>query len=350
MPAAGVVEPSVVQAHGGVKAGKINPYLSSHVAGYGPYLLQSYVPNTSAVLVANPTFFQPPPTKKIIVNFISDDSTLLLDARSGKTDVTLGLSKQSAHSLVGNTCCRLIVNNSPLAEQIVFNNKIAPFNSTTFREALTYAVPYQQILSKLLYGYGKLFYGEWNPYFPWYNAKIGAPRTFDMAKATALLAKSGVSLPVSITLLIPEGDSAAEEIATTLQSIWSQLKVNVTITKDSTTQYLNILNAHSFQLATYYDGPGVIAPDYYWGYDAECNIPYSYTQFCSKRADALVRKLWTTTAPAARQTLENEIDEIWIAGSPAIKLYDDQFVTVLGPQMKTYQFEHLAPDFRKWSK
>jgi peptide/nickel transport system substrate-binding protein len=350
MPAAGVVDPSAVKAHGGVKTGKVNAYMSSHAAGYGPYLLQSYIPNKQAVLTANAKFFQPAPVKKIIVNFISDDSTLLLDARSGKTDVTLGLSKQAVHSLQKNSCCRLVVNNSPLAQQIVFNNTKAPFTNKLLREALTYAVPYKDILSRIVYGYGKLFYGEWVPYFPWFNPTIGKPRTFDMNKAKALLAKSGLHLPVTFALLIPEGDSAAEQIATTLQASWKQLKVNVSITKSSSADYLNTLNAHKFQAATYYDGPGVIAPDYYWGYDAECKIAFSYTLFCSPRADALIKRLWTTTNRAKRQALTDAANRIWIAGSPAIKVYADEYVSVLGPKVKRFQFQHLLPDFRTWSK
>jgi peptide/nickel transport system substrate-binding protein len=349
MPAAGVVDRTVVQAHGGVKAGKVNAYMSSHVAGYGPYLLQSYIPNKQAVLTANPTFFQPAPVKRIVVNFISDDSTLLLQARSGKTDVTLGLSKQAVHSLKGNACCRLIVDNSPLAQQVVFNNTKAPFTSKLFREALTYAVPYQDILSRIVYGYGKLYYGEWVPYFPWFNAKIGKPRTFDLKKAGALLAQSKVSLPVSFPLLIPEGDTVAEQIATTLQAVWKQLKVNITINKESSADYLNTLNAHKFQAATYYDGPGVIAPDYYWGYDAECGIVYSYTLFCSHKADHYIRELWTTTNPAKRQALTDAANRIWIAGSPAIKVYADEYVSVLGPKVTRFQFQHLSPDFRTWA-
>ena len=74
-PSAGIVDPSVVNAHGGYKKNAVNTWMTSHVAGYGPYLLQSYVPNKDAVLVANPGFIQQPATKKIIANFITDDST-----------------------------------------------------------------------------------------------------------------------------------------------------------------------------------------------------------------------------------------------------------------------------------
>ena len=349
MPASGVVDPAAVNAHGGVHAGKVNTWMSSHVAGYGPYLLKSYEPNKQAVLVANPTFFQQPLSKQIVVNFISSDTTLLLNARSGAADITLGLTKQSVNSLKGQSCCKLVVNDSPFAQQVVFNNTKAPFTNKLFREALTDAVPYQQILSKVVYGYGKLFYGEWVPYFPWYNAANGKPRPFDLARAKALIAKSGVATPVSFGLMVPEGDNVAEQIATTLQGIWRTIGVNVTISIASSANYINTLNAHKFQASMYLDGPGVIAPDYYWGYDAQCHQGFSYTLFCSEKADALIKKLSTTTSPAARKAITDAANKLWIAGSPAIKVYADTYVAVLGPKVKHYQYSHL-PDFRNWSK
>ena len=349
MPAAGVVDPAAVKAHGGVQKGKVNTWFASHVAGYGPFLLQSYEPNKQAVLIANPTFFQPPAAQKIIVNFISSDTTLLLQARSGKADATLGLTKQSIHSLKGNSCCKLVANNSPFAQQVVFNNTKAPFTNKAFREALTYAVPYQQILSKIIYGYGKLFYGEWVPYFPWFDAAIGKPRPFDLNKAKTLITQSGVQTPVSFGLMVPEGDNTAQQVATTLQGIWRTLGVNVTINVASSADYINTLNAHKFVASMYLDGPGVIAPDYYWGYDAQCHQGFSYTLFCSEKADKLIKQLSTTTNPAKRKAITNTANSIWIAGSPAIKVYADVYVAVLSPKVKGYTYSHL-PDFRGWSK
>ena len=348
-PAAGIVDPAAVKAHGGVKAGKVNTWMASHVAGYGPYLLQSYQANKSAVLVANPTFFDPPASKRIIVNFISSDPTLLLNARSGKADVTLGLTKQSVNSLKSNSCCRIVANDGPFAQQVVFNNKRAPFTNKTFREALTYAVPYKDILSKIVYGYGKLFYGEWVPYFPWFDPKIGKPRPYDMKKAQALIARSGVKTPITIGLLLPEGDNVGEQVATTLQGVWRQLGITVNITKATSANYIDTLNAHKHQAAMYLDGPGVIAPDYFWGYDATCGITYSYTQFCSKAADRMIRQLWTTKDAAQRKKLTDGANKLWVAGSPAIKVYADRHVAVLSPRVKGYVYSHL-PEFRGWSK
>src|SRR4029077_15497792 len=132
--------------------------------------------------------------KKIIVNFISDDATLLLDARSGAADITLGLSDQAAHSLVGNSCCPVAAFNSRQAETLNFpeNKKNPEFLSEKFRQALAYSVPYQAILQRIAFGYGKIYYGEWMPAFAWYDPKVGAPLPYDIAKAKALVAASGV--------------------------------------------------------------------------------------------------------------------------------------------------------------
>jgi len=69
--------------------------MSGHVAGVGPYTLQSYEPNKQAVLVATPGFFKQPKAKKVIVNFISSDPTLVLQARNGSADVTLALNNNA---------------------------------------------------------------------------------------------------------------------------------------------------------------------------------------------------------------------------------------------------------------
>ena len=83
----------------------------------------------------------------------------------------------SVHSLVGNSSVKVVANNTSIAEQIGLPNNMAPFNNEKLREALTYAVPYQQILSKVAYGYGTLFYGVFPPAMPEFRANLEKPRS-----------------------------------------------------------------------------------------------------------------------------------------------------------------------------
>ena len=66
--AGAIYDPALVEKHGGMgtKGGVPNPWLATHSAGYGPYLVQSYQPGRQVVLVANPKFFAQPKTKKIV--------------------------------------------------------------------------------------------------------------------------------------------------------------------------------------------------------------------------------------------------------------------------------------------
>jgi peptide/nickel transport system substrate-binding protein len=349
-PAASIVNPKLVNAHGGVKKGKINEWMAGHTTpGAGPYILQSYEPNKQAVLVANKGFFKKAGSSKLIVNFISSDPTLVLQARNGSADVTMGLTKQSAHSLAGNSSLKVVANDTASAEQIGLPNDKPPFNNDKFREALTYAVPSSQILSKVAFGYGTLYYGAFPPALPEFRKDLEPPRAFDLAKAKSLIAASGVKTPVSVTMNIQAGNSVDEQVATIVQGIWSQLGVNVSVNKLSASDYINSLEQHKAQSYIRLDGPGVLEAGYFLGYDMKCGIGFNLTAMCIPAADKLLEKGRRTFSKSARQKIWNRINSLWIADSPKIPVYGDKAVTVVNKRVKTFYWSHET-DFTTWSK
>jgi peptide/nickel transport system substrate-binding protein len=349
-PAASIVNPTLVNAHGGVQKGKINEWMAGHTTpGAGPYILQSYEPNKSAVLVANRRFFKQAGAAKVVVNFISSDPTLVLQARNGSADVTMGLTKQSAHSLAGNSSVKVIANDTASAEQIGLPNDKPPFDNEKFREGLTYAVPYSQILSKVAFGYGTLYYGAFPPALPEFVKSLEPARAFDLTKAKALIASSGVSTPVSVSMNIQAGNSVDEQVATIVQGIWSQLGVNVTINKLSASDYINSLEQHKAQSYVRLDGPGVLEAGYFLGYDMKCGIGFNLTAMCIPAADKLLDRGRKTFSKSARQKIWNQINSLWIADSPKIPVYGDKAVTVVNKRVKTFFWSHET-DFTTWSK
>jgi peptide/nickel transport system substrate-binding protein len=350
-PAASIVDASVVEANGGIKAGEINEYMSSQVAGSGPFLLEEYEPNKRAVLKANPDFFgDPPASDEIIVNFINSDPTLLLQARSGQADVTLGMTKQSANSLREDDCCTVIANESPTFWEIIGTPwKKKPWDNMKFREAVTYAVPYEDIIEKVAYGWAEPFYGPYAPGMNEYNAEIAAPREFDLEKAKALIEESGVETPVDVTINIPEGNTIEEQIATIVQGTWRELGINVNINKLAATDYVNSMEQHEAQAFTRIDGPGVIEAGYLLGYDMKCEISFNLSDICIQEADELLAEARLETDPDRRQELWDEIARLWVENSPRVQVYADQFVSVLSKDVNSYHYQHEM-DFRTWGK
>ncbi|HXP38142.1 MAG TPA: ABC transporter substrate-binding protein [Solirubrobacteraceae bacterium] len=360
-PTAGAIyDPKLVEEHGGVKKATPNAWLASHDAGYGPYLLKSYQANHQLVLEANPNFFEPPKTKKIILNMIPDNETLLLDAQSGAADITLGMTNQAAHSLVGNGCCTVASFKSRQAETLNFpqnerkpwlNNKDPFFKNQDFRQALTYAFPYQAVLQKVAYNYGKLYFGEWMPSYSWYDPTVGAPRPTDLNKAKELLAKSGIKTPVSFTIYVGQGDNIGKEIATAASGAWQPLGVDAKVQVVSASAFLEVVYTNHDGASVFLDGPQVVAPDYHWAYDLQCppNNQFNDTNTCVPAADKIMKEIPYVTQEPKRQELLNKADELYIENSPRVWAYDTELVAVLGKNVTSYYSSDL-PDMRFWAK
>ena len=333
----GIVDPSLVSANGGVQAGKVNTWIASHDAGSGPYVLKSYTPGVQMVLTRNPRYFGRAPLRNTIkINFITSDSTLLLDAENGSADVTEGLSASSFASLKGKTAVKLISFPIGFYEFVSFPNKSAPFNNVRFREALTYAVPYKQIQSKVVYGYGALFYGPFPPGFVGYNASLSKPRTLDLSRAKALIKQSGVKIPITLTqpIYVLSGDFDGLQVATVVQSTWAQLGITVKIDQVSSTQYAGTnFGLHKTWLIVGNDGPDVPTPFYLGNYDERCTSAYNRANYCNPQVDSLLVKSESARGPA-QQAIWNQIQKLWVADSPRIPLYQMYKTVAAKPGIK----------------
>jgi peptide/nickel transport system substrate-binding protein len=306
------------------------------------------------VLEANPDFFQPAKTKKIILNFIPANETLLLDAKSGAADVTLGISGEGANSLKAQSCCTVTSVKSANAEMLNLpeSSGTPEFKNQAFREALSFAVPYEGILEKIAFGYGKLYFGEWMPTFEAFDPTIGAPREYNIEKAKQLLAKSGIKTPITVPIFISEGDNVGKEIATAVQGSWTQLGVNVQVKTISPSDFSEVVYTTHTGPTVFYEGPAVVAPDYYWSYDLQCpeGNPYNANLACVPAADKLMREVYDTTEPSKRQQLFDEADRLYVADTPRIWVYNSEPFAVLGKDVTSFYESDGLPDMRFWAK
>ncbi len=353
-PTAGAIyDPKVVEENGGQQPAEPNKYLSSHAAGYGPYLLKSYQPNHQIALTANPDFFEPPKSKEVIINFITDNQTLLLDAQSGSADITLGMTAQAASSLVENPCCIVVATTSRNAQTLNFpqTGKVPEFENQKFRQALATAFPYEEVLEKIGYGFGDLYNGEWMPSFGWYDKTIGAPIATDVAKAEELIAESGVETPVSFPIYVSQGDNLGKELATVAAGAWEPLGVDAEVKVAAPAAFLEVVYGSGAGASVFLDGPQVVAPDYYWAYDLQCapNDAFNDTKVCLPQADKLMKKLPYISDEAKRQELVDQVDKLYIEDAPRIWVYNNQLVTVLSGKVTNYYASDL-PEVRLWSK
>lgn len=349
-PVLGIVDPSLIEQNGGVKSGTPNRWMASHSAGSGPYVLASYEPGTKAVYTANPTFFgDRPKVPRVEINFVTADPTLLLQARSGQADVTLGLSAQSLSSLRGDGSLRIVSTPAVASQFISFPTQTAPFDNATFRNALSYAIPYQDILRNVLAGYGESYFGPFAPAAPEADASLEAPRSPDMDKAKELVRQSGVKTPVSLTMYTQEGQTDQQKIATIAQGAWKDLGVDVTIKQLAPAAFADAVAAprKDYSLVRY-DGPAV--PNALWQvpYDMICGSPFNISQYCNRQVESDVYAAIASSDEATRTQHFDAITRQWIADAPRIPVYQQNFTVALKDGIGSYTFAQEDDLFHTW--
>ena len=339
-PTASVVEPSVVNAHGGVQALTLNTWMAGHIAGGGgPYVLSSYNPGVQAIFKANPRYPLPVKSKEVIVSFVTSPSTLALDARDGESDITLGIPNSAINGLKTVAGVKVPAYQAPESEFFGFNVKEAPSNNLDLRLALRYATPLKEILSKVAFGYGTLYQGEILPSMIGFNGDLSRPAPYDLAKAKAYMSQSHLTLPVSLTVDVASGDEAGAAIAPILQSYWAKVGVALTVQTLSPALYQTAVAGagHTDQSFIRLAGPLVPRVVYFWGYDATCGSPYNRTQVCIPKADALLKQA-SLLAPSKQQTYWNRITVLDNRTAPQIAFYEADYPIVLNSRVHNYVF------------
>lgn len=196
---AAVVEKAMVEANAGDDMG--STWLNDHSAGSGPYVLNRWEREVQVVLDANATYWgEAPKSKRVIMTHIGEAANRQAALETGDADIVQDLSPEQKTALEGNADIQIISADNTQLIYIGMNAMTPPFDNADVREAVRYAINYEEIIA-LTGGDAKLvqevipagFLGNTGQtYF-----------TQDLDKAKELLAQAGVPEGTEITALVP---------------------------------------------------------------------------------------------------------------------------------------------------
>jgi peptide/nickel transport system substrate-binding protein len=226
-PSSFAVDPKVIDAHGGVVAGQKNSWMQTNALGTGFYLCNPgcWVNGQSVTLTKNPNYWannlsssqlnyaiQPAILQTIII-YYKPTTSRIADLKSGTAQIigapdaseVSSISALKAIPNVNITVLPIAFGSSNAAYYIFMNPFInSELNNTLVREAITYAINYNGIISSIFSGLAQTWIGPVPPGFPNYNQTIQGltPYTYNETKAAELLAQAGyqAKLPNGTTL------------------------------------------------------------------------------------------------------------------------------------------------------
>jgi peptide/nickel transport system substrate-binding protein len=182
-------------------------YLHKNPAGGGAYMLENWQPGQQLVYKRFDDWKNGPlpEMKRVIVREVSSAATRRALVERGDADVALGLPNKDSKELAD--AGKLTVVSTTLdntLHAVGLNLSFEPFKNKLVRQAIAYALPYEEIFESAAFGLGKPMWGgdsmtpataEWPQKFPYAT-------NFEKAKqllATAGYAE-GFSVPISIDL------------------------------------------------------------------------------------------------------------------------------------------------------
>jgi peptide/nickel transport system substrate-binding protein len=209
-------------------------------AGFGPYKITSWTSGVEVMLSAVPQdVLSNPYFKTIRVLGIPSDSSRISSLLSGQADVITGLSPQEFSKVAQNDQVKVYswFGNEYLA--LGLNYKIEPWSAggnaqiqRLIRQAVAYAIPYDQIISQGYFGFAR----KWNGLIT--TGFVGAKEypgkyTTNIDKAKQLLAEAGfpggkgLSGPGLSLTYVAELEDIYQPIATFTQTGLQKIGINV---------------------------------------------------------------------------------------------------------------------------
>lgn len=201
-------------------------------AGTGPYMLESYTPDSEIVFTKNPDYWggwQPGQFDKVVVKIVGEAVTQQQMLEGGQVDLVTRLPIENYATFKTNTNYNYYEEQTYFDYVGFFNTLRQPLDNPAVRQALSYAIPYQDIITVGANGLatqsrGPVPQGIW----PW-SDQVNQ-YTYDLTKAKALLAAAGhPNGGFSLKLTYASENDTESAFAPLIKDSFAQIGVDVTI-------------------------------------------------------------------------------------------------------------------------
>ncbi len=320
---AAVVEKAVVEANLGDDMG--STWLNDHSAGSGPYVLTTWEREVAITLDANPTYWDTAPKiKRVIMQNMKEATNRQAAIETGDADIVQDLGPEQKKALEGNADVKTVTASNTQLVYIGMNAQKAPLDNPDVREAIRYAINYDEIIT-LTQGDAKLVQEIIPDGFLGHMGEN--PFKQDIAKAKELLAKAGWKDGTEIEALVPSNFPAGPidfpTLATKVQSDLEKVGIKLTLKQLQVSELLNVFRAQGAQMVFILWGPDYPDPDGnvtpFTNYDAK-SIAWR-NGWENKEAAALAQQAAVATTDDARVKLYAQVTELVLHQGPYTILY-----------------------------
>ena len=285
----------------GEKAFELNP------VGAGPFEVASNSPNTKLVLKRNPSYWVQghPYLDSLTFEIVGSDASGYDAVVSGQAQMYQNYSTYTNLKSLSHKV-KVGVRGSAGPYDLQFNTTRPPFNNILAREAIYYATDAAPINQSIAAGLGQVNENMTVPGGLYYEKTVPGYRSYDLAKAKALVKQLG-GLDFTLTNAI---SPASNNIVAALASEWAKAGITAHLNEVTLTQIIQIFFANnrkgSWQAIQ--QGSGGLNPVIPTGLNFRFLSNSPFTGIHDPKLDALAAKAEATLDPEKQKQI---YDQIW---------------------------------------
>lgn len=330
-------------------------WLKSNDAGGGAYRVDSWKPGTETILIRFDDWKSGPlPTiKRIIMRDIPSAGTRRATLERGDADLSSGFAPRDFDQVIKEG--KVKVSGVPIPNalwSLALNTAKPPFDNVKLRQALAWAMPYEQIQGGAFFGRAVPMYGGptevsqpvWPQPFPYVT---------DLDKAKALMKEAGFESGFETTLSLDTGTATVGEPTIVLiQESLAKIGIKAGIEKIPGANWRTTLNKKELPLALNRFSGWLDYPEYYfyWNFHGNNSI-FNISSYQNKEMDALIDKARFTTDAAEYERCVKAFIAMCIREVPVIPLNQPIHDVAMQKNISGYKFWfHREPDYRQFVK
>jgi peptide/nickel transport system substrate-binding protein len=330
-------------------------WLKSNDAGGGAYRVDSWKPGTETILTRFDDWKSGPlPTiKRIIMRDIPSAGTRRATLERGDADLSSGFAPRDFDQVIKEG--KVKVSGVPIPNalwSLALNTAKPPFDNVKLRQALAWAMPYEQIQGGAFFGRAVPMYGGptevsqpvWPQPFPYVT---------DLDKAKALMKEAGFESGFETTLSLDTGTATVGEPTIVLiQESLAKIGIKAGIEKIPGANWRTTLNKKELPLALNRFSGWLDYPEYYfyWNFHGNNSI-FNISSYQNKEMDALIDNARFTTDAAEYETTVKAFIAMCIREVPVIPLNQPIHDVAMQKNISGYKFWfHREPDYRQFVK
>lgn len=295
----------------------------------GPYTVESYDPNVSLVLKPNPNYANQSRIHNggITIQFVSDPSQRALLLQSGELDLAQGIPLDQVKQMEGQEGLTVVSETSNRLEYLGLNTSAAPFDDPKVRQAIAYAIPFEDLQEQVMYGYANVATGVIPEAMDTHSAEAG---TFeeDLDKAKELLDEAGVG-PISSTLYYKQSSAVEQRAAVFIQSNLAEIGVTIDVKGIPDAEFTQRTLARELPMyLNNFLGWGA-DPFYQMYYLAASDAGTNFTSYRNPALDELLKSGFQSADEAERETISAEAQKIIFDDMPFIPIWNPDWTFVV---------------------